>query len=332
MAYYGWRPYVPVAQRRAKAMREVNMLRKGGKKIEPITVEGRKIAHTFWGQAWCHHLEQFSDYKNRLPRGRTYIRNGSVCHLALSKGRIEAMVSGSDLYTVNIRIKPLSATHWKSLCKQCAGQIGSMLELLQGHFSDQVMAVVTERDKGLFPKPKEIAFSCDCPDWADMCKHVAAVLYGIGTRLDQQPELLFMLRGVEHEELISTELDVRAAATGTQKRRRVATGDLAAVFGIEIDNAATPVRKKRAANATAKNKTTKQKPFTPTAAGVARLRKRFGMNRAQFARLLEVSPPAVSHWENGSGKLKLRPENLSALTRVAKLTTAQAQRKLKRLS
>jgi len=157
-----------------------------------------------------------------------------------------------------------------------------------------------------------------------MCKHVAAVLYGIGTRLDQHPELLFLLRGVEHEELISTELDVRATTTGTQKRRRVVAGDLTAVFGIEIDDAATPTRTKRAAKKkalakpAAKNQTAKQKPFTSTAAGVARLHKRFAMNRSQFARLLEVSPPTVAHWENGSGKLKLRPENLSTLTRVAK--------------
>ncbi|MBL3591178.1 MAG: hypothetical protein JMN24_15505 [gamma proteobacterium endosymbiont of Lamellibrachia anaximandri] len=190
--------YVPIAKRRAKAEQEVQKLRKKGKKIEPVVVEGHKTARTFWGEAWCKHLEQFSDYANRLPRGRTYVRNGSVFHLAISKGKIEAIVSGSKLYNIDIRITPLSATKWKNVRKQCAGQIGSMLELLQGRLSNHVMEIVTDRNKGLFPKPSEIKLSCGCPDWAEMCKHVAAVLYGIGSRLDHQPELLFLLRNVDH--------------------------------------------------------------------------------------------------------------------------------------
>jgi len=353
MAYYGygWRPYVPVAQRRARALRELKKLQKQGKKIDPVEIEGRKIARTFWGQAWCGHLEQFSDYANRLPRGRTYVRNGSVCHLAISKGRIEAVVSGSELYNIDIRIKSLPSTKWKKLRRQCAGQIGSMLELLQGHFSDQVMAVVTNRDHGLFPNPKEIALACDCPDWALMCKHLAAVLYGVGARLDQHPEHLFVLRGIDHEELISTELDVRAATTGTPKRRRLPAGDLAGVFGIEIDDAVTPTRKKRArkkkteaktknqstarenqratskTTRTVKKKTAKGKPFAPTPTRIVRLRKRFALNRAQFARLLGVSPATVARWENGSGRLNLRPDTLAALSRASWLIPAHAQAK-----
>ena len=130
MSYGGWPPYVPVAQRRAKAAKAINKLRKKVMEIEPVEVEGRKIARTFWGQAWCNHLEKFSDYENRLPRGRTYVRNGSVCHLAISRGKVEAIVSGSELYRVNINITPLSANKWKNVREQCAGQIGSMLELL----------------------------------------------------------------------------------------------------------------------------------------------------------------------------------------------------------
>ena len=200
MAYYGWNPYVPAAQRRAKAAREMRKLRKKGIKIESVEVEGRKIARTFWGEAWCKHLEKFSDYANRLPRGRTYVRNGSVCHLAITKGKIEAIVSGSELYNIDIRITALPANRWKRLRKQCAGQIGSLLELLQGRLSNHVMEIVTDRDRGLFPKPGEIKLSCDCPDWAGMCKHIAAVLYGAGARLDHQPELLFLLRNVDCDE------------------------------------------------------------------------------------------------------------------------------------
>ena len=186
-----WRRYVPVAERRAKARREMNKLRKKGRDIQPIEIAGRAIARSFWGKRWCEHLESFSDYANRLPRGRTYVRNGSVCHLAIRTGRIDAIVSGSELYDVTIRVGKLKAAVWKSVRSRCSGQIGSMLELLQGKLSREVMSVVTDRERGLFPKPGEIRFECSCPDWASMCKHVASVLYGVGSRLDDRPESLF---------------------------------------------------------------------------------------------------------------------------------------------
>ncbi len=246
MSYYQWKPYVSVGERRANACREMQKLRKQGMIIEPIEVQGRKIARTFWGEAWCDHLAQFSDYANRLPRGRTYVRNGSVCHLSISKGKTQAIVSGSELYNVNIDIKPLSSRKWKSVRERCVGQIGSMLELLQGRLSKSVMEVVTDRTEGLFPLPKEIELSCDCPDWAVMCKHVAAVLYGIGARLDEKPELLFLLRDVDHEALITAGLDVQAATAGTGKHRRLASRDLSDVFGVDIDDAPQPVNRRRA--------------------------------------------------------------------------------------
>jgi len=218
---YGWRPYVYVAQRRAQAARKMEDLRKKGVDIQPVKITGRKIAHTFWGEAWCDHLEKFSDFANRLPRGRTYVRNGSVCHLAIQKGTIEAKVSGSELYTVKIEIKTLPPAQWANLKTSCASQIGSLLELLQGKLSNQVMTVVTDRDKGLFPSPKEIKLSCSCPDWATMCKHVAAVLYGVGARLDQKPELLFVLRGVDHQELVSQDAAKEVVSKGSRSKGRV---------------------------------------------------------------------------------------------------------------
>jgi len=342
MNYGGWAPYVSVAKRRAKAAKEMKKLSKKGIEINPIEVQGRKIARTFWGEAWCNHLEKFSDYDNRLPRGRTYVRNGSVCHLAISKGKVEAIVSGSSLYKININITPLTAGKWKNVRQQCAGQIGSMLELLQGHFSDNVMAIVTDQDSGLFPKPSEIKLACDCPDWAEMCKHIAAVLYGVGARLDHQPELLFLLRNVDHEELISAELDIQAATAGKGKRRRLAGADLSDVFGVDMEE--EPVRRKKVVSKKTSKKAVKKqvdkkrvavkkkkRAFTPTAAAVARLRKRFKMNASQFAKLVGVSPPTVSNWENGSGKLNLRQRTEDALTKVAGLTPEQAIRKAKRI-
>jgi uncharacterized Zn finger protein len=223
-----------VAERRAKARKKMASLRKKGVDIQPIEIEGRKIARKFWGEAWCDHLESFSDYDNRLPRGRTYVRNGSVCHLAIKKGEVEAKVSGSDIYEVRVKIDTLSATRWNAIKEQCSGQIGALLELLQGKLSDNIMSVVTDRQTGLFPKPAEIKFGCNCPDYARMCKHIAAVLYGIGARLDDDPTLLFRLRGVNHEELIDTQV-AHPAGTGKGKSKRLSADSLGDVFGIDLD-------------------------------------------------------------------------------------------------
>lgn len=243
--YGGFRPYVPVAVRRERALKKMEKLRKKGLDIKPVQIDGRKISHTFWGAAWCDHLESFSDYDNRLPRGRTYVRNGSVCHLDIEKGRIRAMVSGSEIYTVEITIKTLSRKKWQAVKRRCAGQIGSLLELLQGRFSRNVMSIVTDREKGLFPLSGEIRLKCSCPDWAVMCKHVAAALYGVGARLDQAPELLFLLRGVNHEELISAEAGAAAVAAETKGgRRRIADEALADVFGIEMSEDAASAKSK----------------------------------------------------------------------------------------
>ncbi|MHB8974191.1 MAG: SWIM zinc finger family protein [Pirellulaceae bacterium] len=234
--YGGWAPYVPVAQRRRQAEKKMDALRKKGVNIQPVTIDGRTIARSFWGEAWCEHLESFSDFENRLPRGRSYVRNGSVCHMAVAKGKIEAKVAGSELYTVEVSIKTLPRQKWTALKRRCSGQIGSLLELLQGKLSDHVMEVVTDPKEGMFPLPGEMSFACSCPDWANMCKHVAAVLYGIGARLDTKPELLFTLRGVNHEELIDANAEQAvAAATSGGKSKRLAADEIDAVFGIELD-------------------------------------------------------------------------------------------------
>src|SRR5262245_2751165 len=250
MAFWGqWGRYVPVAERRAKARREMDKLRKKGKDIQPVNLDGRTIARSFWGKGWCDHLESFSDYVNRLPRGRTYVRNGSVCHLDIRPGRVEAVVSGSELYQVVIRITELKAATWSAIKDKCAGHIGSMLELLQGKLSDQVMAIVTNRHHGLFPQPGEMAFDCSCPDWAVMCKHVAAVLYGVGSRLDSRPELLFLLRDVDAQELIATEMALPDAAAAGDT---LADDQLGAIFDIDLDTEAnaphapqTPLQKRQ---------------------------------------------------------------------------------------
>ena len=235
MAFYAWKPYVPVAKRRQEAARHVQKMAKKGQAVTPVVIEGRTIAKTFWGKSWCENLERYSDYANRLPRGRTYVRNGSVVDLKISKGEIKALVSGSEVYTVKIAIETASSSVWKGLCNDCAGSIDSLVELLQGRFSKGVMERVCLRDKGLFPSPKDIKLSCSCPDWADMCKHVAAALYGVGARLDASPELLFTLRGVDKSELVAKAGEGLPAAKKPSSSKRVMTGgDLGAIFGVEM--------------------------------------------------------------------------------------------------
>jgi uncharacterized Zn finger protein len=238
-AYYQFRPYVSVAQRRAQAAREVAKRTKSGHAVAPVRIDGRAIAATFWGKAWCTNLEGYSDFANRLPRGRTYVRNGSVVHLSIAKGRITALVSGSELYEIQIDIAALPKPYWQAVKEACAGQIGTLVELLQGKLSHAVMERVTDRTQGLFPKPTEIKMRCSCPDYAGMCKHIAATMYGVGSRLDSSPELLFVLRGVDHRELI--EQAIPAAPVGPRtKAPTIATEDLGAIFDIDLGDAPAP--------------------------------------------------------------------------------------------
>ncbi len=242
--YYdsGWRPYVSVAERRRKAAREMEKLKKKGHPVSPVILEGRPIAKTFWGKAWCDNLERYSDFANRLPRGRAYVRNGSVVDLQISGGEVKAFVSGSEIYQVMVKVTPVSKKRWQSICADCAGAIDSLVELLQGRFSKGVMERLCQQESGLFPSPQEIKFSCSCPDWASMCKHVAAVLYGIGARLDQQPELLFKLHKVEEKELIAKAgKGVPFGGKAVAPEKTLRSEDLSTIFGLEMaQTAAVP--------------------------------------------------------------------------------------------
>ena len=235
MSFYEWKPYIPVAERRRQAEREAAKIRKKGGSLAPVVLTGNAIARTFWGKAWCDNLERYSDYSNRLPRGRAYVRNGSVIDLKIEAGEVKALVSGTSVYKVNAKIAALAPARWKALCSDCAGAIDSLVELLQARFSQGVMERMCRQQTGLFPSPKEISFTCSCPDWASMCKHVAAVFYGIGARLDQKPELLFELRKVDHTALIATAgADLTLGGKGPAAGRVLADPGLAEIFGIEF--------------------------------------------------------------------------------------------------
>src|SRR6266581_3896046 len=244
MSYYGWHAYVPVAEKRRQAARKLAKLKKQGQSIAPVRIEGRTITKSFWGKSWCVNLERYSDYENRLPRGRTYVRNGSVIDLQIAKGEIAAMVAGSELYEIKIAIAPVTPARWKSICRDCAGTVDSLVELLQGRLAKGVMDRVCREGDGLFPSPTEIKLSCSCPDWADMCKHVAAALYGVGARLDQKPELLFVLRNVDQKELLAGAGRDLAFTRAKPGAKVIDDGDVAALFGLEMAEPAaaqTPV-------------------------------------------------------------------------------------------
>lgn len=265
---WGWRPYVSVAERRRQAVKKMEKLRKNGHSVSPISIEGRTIVRTFWGKAWCENLERYSDFANRLPRGRTYVRNGSVIDLQIAPGEVKALVSGSEIYKVAVRVVPVTKKRWSSICSDCAGAIDSLVELLQGQLSEGVMERICQEKNGLFPSPNEIELSCNCPDWAAMCKHVAAVLYGIGARLDKQPELLFRLHKVDEKELIAKASHALPLAKKGRAPKAGVLGaheDLSKLFGLEMAGSSTdgakrtsPVAKSRSAKAQSEKRKTAQ--------------------------------------------------------------------------
>jgi len=234
-----WEPYQSVEERRNKSARALAELRRKGHALAPLRVDGRAIASTFWGEAWCENLERYSDFSNRLPRGRSYLRNGAVLDLQIAGGTVRALVSGSDVYRVTVTVAPLEAATWAAVCADCSAGIDSLVDLLRGRLSAGVMERLCREDDGLFPSPDEIELDCSCPDAAAMCKHVAAVLYGVGARLDRQPELFFTLRSVDEKELIA-----RAAAQPLAAERPAAAlgadEDLSSLFGLEMERPAPP--------------------------------------------------------------------------------------------
>lgn len=253
MAWYdrgGWDyfpPYMSVAEKKAQGARALAaLLKRGRRPAEPVVLAHRKrqLTTTFWGKAWADNLERYADLANRLPRGRAYLRNGSVLHLAIARGSVDAYVAGSELYRVTARIAPVAKARWRRVVARCTGRIGSLVGLLRGELSDDVLTVLTDARDGLFPEPREMTFECSCPDRAVVCKHVAAVLYGVGIRLDDRPELFFVLRQVDQAELLSSATAGAVSRGRPAAGKRIADDRLSAVFGIELEHA-PPARGRR---------------------------------------------------------------------------------------
>jgi uncharacterized Zn finger protein len=251
-----------VAARRQKAAHKAAKLAKKGHALSPVSASRGAIAKSFWGKSWCENLERYSDFSNRLPRGRTYLRNGSVIDLKIGEGEATAQVMGSSLYRTKVQISAVAGTHWQSIARDCARSIDTLVELLQGELSASVMERITRPGSGLFPSPKEISFSCSCPDSAAMCKHIAATLYGIGARLDAEPQLLFGLRRVDAKELIARAGEGNALPQMAPRAGRILEASkLADVFGIDLP----PVDSKPARKPAAKPAIKRKRHSSPSA-------------------------------------------------------------------
>jgi len=246
-----WPLYVTVAQRRKKAEKKINSLRMKNPDIQPIIIEGHAIAKTWWGKSWNKNLEDYADYTNRIGRGRMYVRHNAVLDLHIKSGRIESLVQGSRSrpYQIIIKVKPLKKDIWDTIKKSCQGELDSLQELLEGNFPKSLSAIFTNQKTGLFPSPREISFDCSCPDWADMCKHVAATLYGIGARLDVNPELFFTLRDVRMKDVIASSVKEHTD-TLLKKAKRKSTkvidgANLSEIFGIDLELPPPSTKKKQ---------------------------------------------------------------------------------------
>lgn len=247
---YGWggfAPYVSKAERMAQAEKAKARLLKKGVDLQPIVLGGHAIAHTWWGKAWNQNLERYADYSNRLPRGRSYVRNGSVLDLKIEAQKVTAVVAGSrpKPYDVAIKIKPLGKKVEQALMAKSRAALDSMQALLSGEFPAELQNEFLAEGAGLFPSPREIEFSCSCPDWASMCKHVAASLYGVAARLDEKPELFFVLRGIKIDDFVGrmvkreSEKMLRKAKVKTGRVIAAKDSEVSAMFGIALDSATT---------------------------------------------------------------------------------------------
>jgi uncharacterized Zn finger protein/DNA-binding transcriptional regulator YiaG len=303
-------PYVSVAQKKARAENLARRLQKERPDLRPVCPQGRTIAASFWGKAWCRHLRTYADHVNRIGRGRSYVLNSAVCHLEVTSGRLEALVAGSQghPYKVAVTVQPVGQSQWQAITEACAGRVGSMLDLLSGRFPKEIMARVSDPETGLFPKLGELKFACSCPDWAQMCKHVAAVLYALGHRLDEEPELLFTLRGVDPGELANLQALGQVADAGAPAE--ISAESLSAMLGIELDlgTGKPPSRRKASPPPKAASSPPKATPQRPAAP------------RAKVARASGRRPAAPPAFANPE---RLKGREIAALRKKMKLTVAE---------
>ncbi len=238
MSPFGYKTYVTQEELQYKAEKSLKKLKKKNPDIQPVIIEGREIAKTWWGKKWNENLESYADYSNRISRGKSYVKKNLVLDLTITKGTVIALVQGSRAapYEVIIKIDSLREKNWEKVREECNNSIESMEELVEGKFPKELERLFTEKKFGLFPSPEEIHFGCSCPDWANMCKHVAAVLYAIGARLDNDPMLFFGLRDIDSKGLVKRSMETRLENmlknAGKKSSREIGDEDVFDIFGV----------------------------------------------------------------------------------------------------
>ena len=163
-----------------------------------------RFGATWWGRLWINGLEKLGDdYENRLPRGKKYAEDGHVSHFGVQPGEIQARVHGRKTYNVTLGLPALTAAQWEKALDRIAQESRFVASLLAGEMPQGLDETFREAGASLYPRvPKELQTHCDCPDWANPCKHVAAVCYIMAEALDRDPWLLFDLRGRTREEVL----------------------------------------------------------------------------------------------------------------------------------
>lgn len=234
--YYGYfKPQITQEELKAKAAKAV----KPGYK--PVIIDGRIIAKTWWGRSWCDNIDRYADNYNRLDRGKKYVRSNAVVDLQLEGGKVTAKVIGSGRkpYDVEVFIQPLRKDKYEHILAECEGKLESLAALEEGKFPTEYKELFTAEGDGLFPSLGEIKFYCSCPDSSRVCKHIAAVLYAIGRRLDDDPLIFFSLRGIDVKSFSETVIKKEAmrlwnsSTLEISKDREIAEDKAMKLFGYE---------------------------------------------------------------------------------------------------
>lgn len=298
MAYWKFPKYVTVGERKRKSENKLKKLMKKNPGMKPVKIAGHAIATTWWGKAWNTNLERYADYANRIGRGRSYVRHSAVLDLKIKPGQVTALVQGSRSkpYAVTVKIKKIARPNWRNIKTACEGKFNSLKKLLSGKFPRALGELFTQKGKGLFPTPAEIEFSCSCPDWASMCKHVAATLYGIGARLDEDPGLFFKLRNVKVEDLVSeavAETSKYILQKADRKTARVMeSADLSEVFGIDMDENAQISESKRSVKRVPKHR--KLRPRARNRKAVAERKTAGSTDRQDVEKIIRKTPKGIT--------------------------------------
>ena len=209
-----------------------------------VKIDGKVISSSWWGQMWCRNIENYSNIRNRLERGRTYIRQNTVKSLSISNNCAESQVQGhsKEPYRVIINIKTIEKSKYDNILNKCENSVDNLESLMTGSFPKEYQQFFTDEEYGLFPKSNEIDYNCTCLDYEKnmhMCKHIAATMYAIGNKLDNDPLIFFKLRGIDISEfsnkILKKETEFVWNNINGESNRKINSNDISFLFGVDCD-------------------------------------------------------------------------------------------------